>query len=90
METALPIGQRVRMWRTGQNISGAQLARTLGISRGKLSELERGRFAPGVLVALQIEAFSNGAIDAAELNDNVRAARHGLASSLQKAQDHVG
>jgi transcriptional regulator with XRE-family HTH domain len=78
METALPIGERVRGWRLEANMSGAALAEALGISRGKVSELENGAFLPGVKVALAIEALSEGRIDAADLNEDVRAARHAV------------
>jgi transcriptional regulator with XRE-family HTH domain len=74
----LPIGEQVRAWRVGQDMSGAALAEALGISRGKVSELESGAFLPGVKVALAIEALSNGRIDACALNEDVRAARHGV------------
>jgi transcriptional regulator with XRE-family HTH domain len=77
----LPIGALVRHWRTEAEMSGAALAEALGISRGKVSELESGQFKPGVKVALEIERLSNGAIDAADLNDDVRAARHGVVNS---------
>lgn len=77
METRLTIGEQVRQWRTGAEMSGAALALALGISRGKLSDLENGKFVPGVKVALRLEKLSAGRIDAAALNDDVRAARHG-------------
>lgn len=81
METTLSIGEQVRLWRTESNMSGAALAEALGISRGKVSELENGAFLPGVKVALAIEALSAGRIDAADLNEDVKAARHGLGST---------
>lgn len=86
MDTALPpeatpIGQQVRLWRIESEMTGAALAEALGISRGKVSELESGVFRPGVSVALEIERLSEGRIDAAELNEDVRAARHAVRSS---------
>ena len=47
------------------------------ISRGRMSELERGLRAPTLAQALAIEELSEGRIDAAALNDDVRLARHG-------------
>ncbi|MGL5446572.1 MAG: helix-turn-helix transcriptional regulator [Rhabdaerophilum sp.] len=90
MNTALPIGERVRLWRTEAKMSGAALAEALGISRGKVSELESGSFSPGVKVALAIETLSGGQIDAADLNDDVRASRHALRSMQSEVQNHVG
>lgn len=76
METRLTIGEQVRQWRTGAEMSGAALALALGISRGKLSDLENGKFVPGVKVALRLEELSGGRIDAGALNEDVRASRH--------------
>jgi transcriptional regulator with XRE-family HTH domain len=94
MNTALSseqpaIGERVRIWRTAAKMSGAALAEKLGISRGKVSELESGSFLPGVKVALAIEALSEGAINAGDLNEDVKAARHGVGFTAKGAQDHV-
>jgi transcriptional regulator with XRE-family HTH domain len=90
MNTALPIGERVRLWRTEAKMSGAALAEALGISRGKVSELESGAFSPGVKVALAIEALSEGRIDAADLNEDVKAARHAVLVTPAEVQNHVG
>lgn len=50
--------------------------RAIGIvSKGRISELERGLRAPTPDQALAIEKISDGRIDAASLNDVVRAAR---------------
>ncbi len=70
-------------------MSGAALALALGISRGKVSELEKGTFLPGVRVALRLEELSGGMIDAAALNDDVRAARHGQISQAAPAPDRA-
>lgn len=44
-------------------------------SKGNVSLIERGRLTPSLSVALAIEKLSGGRIDAATLNDDVRAAR---------------
>lgn len=86
----LPIGEQVRAWRVGQDMSGAALAEALGISRGKVSEMESGAFLPGVKVALAIEALSAGRIDAADLNEDVKAARHAVLDSSAVANVSPG
>lgn len=78
MGTNLTIGEQVREWRTGAGMSGAALAVSLGISRGKVSELENGTFQPGVKVAVRLEALSGGRIDAGALNPDVAAAREAI------------
>lgn len=67
-------------------MSGAALALALGISRGKVSELEKGAFLPGVKVALRLEELSGGLIDAAALNDDVAAARARPGWALSEAE----
>lgn len=50
-------------------------------SKGRMSEIERGLASPTVAQAVRLEQLSEGRIDAAELNEDVRAARHGLTLS---------
>ncbi|MDP2129972.1 MAG: helix-turn-helix transcriptional regulator [Erythrobacter sp.] len=88
METRLTIGEQVRQWRTGADMSGAALALALGISRGKLSDLENGKFVPGVKVALRLEELSGGRIDAGALNEDVRASRHAQTIKAARALVH--
>lgn len=45
------------------------------LSKGNVSMIERGLLTPSLPVALAIEDLSGGRIDAATLNDDVRAAR---------------
>lgn len=45
------------------------------LSKGNVSLIERGKMAPSLAVSLAIEKLSGGRIDAAALNDDVRAAR---------------
>lgn len=85
-----PIGEQLRRWRTDAAMSGAALAQALGISRGKVSEMESGQFLPGVKVALAIEALSGGRIDAGDLNEDVRAARHAVLDTRTGVHNHVG
>ena len=71
-------------------LSLEQMAERVGLqSRGRMSVIEReGRCS--LDVALAIETLSGGRIDAGDLNEDVRAARHGLLNSAKGAQDHVG
>jgi transcriptional regulator with XRE-family HTH domain len=84
------VGARLREWRVAQDLSLSAFAEAIGLSKGKVSEMERDLFVPGVKVALVIEALSGGAIDAGELNGDVKAARHGVLSNVSGAQNHVG
>lgn len=52
----------------------------LGISKSQMHEVERTQRA-SLRVALKLEELADGAIDAAELSDDVRVARHGLADT---------
>lgn len=56
-------------------VTQAQLAERLGVHQTTLSRLERGIERPSLAVALNIEALSGGRIDAADLCEDVRAAR---------------
>ncbi|MFO6447841.1 hypothetical protein ACLBKU_11905 [Erythrobacter sp. NE805] len=62
--------------RSEMGLSLEQFAARVGLqSRGRMSVIEReGRCS--LDVALAIEALSGGRIDAAELSDDVKAARH--------------
>ena len=55
-----------------------------------MSMIERGALPCPVRVALAIEALSEGRIDAAGLNDDVRAARHGVDNALPDACPATG
>lgn len=63
-------------------LNQAEFALRIGLAnKASVSLLERG--GPCSLpVALAIEALSDGRIDAADLNDDVRAARHGQATKV--------
>jgi len=87
--TASSIGARIRDWRAGRELSLSDFADAIGMSKGKVSEMERDLFRPGVRAAIAIEEISNGLIDASDLNDDVRAARHGVRDITPEAQDHV-
>jgi len=71
-------------------LSLEEMSRRVGLnSRGRMSVIEReGRCS--FAVALAIEALSDGRINAGDLNDDVKAARHALLYSEGERQDHVG
>ena len=85
----LPVPQPVRRRRCAPTDIGAlraELGLTLSefgaliglASKGQVSQVEHGKFPCSLPVALEIERLSGGRIDAADLNDDVRKARHGL------------
>ena len=59
-------------------------------SAGEVSMIERGLRPISAMTALRIEALSEGRIDAAGLNDDVRAARHGVDNALPDACPATG
>lgn len=80
----------IRSLREELGLSQEAFAARVGVqSKGYMSRIERGEPC-SVKVAVEIERLSGGRIDAAELNEDVRLARHGLPSSEAEAQDHVG
>lgn len=87
------VAAQVRELRRERGESGEEFGAVIGLSKGKVSELECGKFRPNVACALLIEALSmqdgTPRIDAADLNDDVRASRHGQSLSTLEAQDHV-
>ena len=70
-----PVCDLVRALRLARGETGEQFGRLIGLSKGKVSELEAGKFSCSVAVAIAIEAISGGQIDAASLNADVAAAR---------------
>lgn len=76
--SAAALGRAIHGLRRDRGETGEQFGALIGLSKGKVSELERGLYAPSVSVALKIEELSRGGIDAADLCADVRAARHGL------------
>jgi DNA-binding XRE family transcriptional regulator len=70
-------------------LSLEQFAERVGLqSRGRMSVIEReGRCPLGV--ALRIETLSEGRIDAADLNEDVKAARHAVLVTPAEVQNHV-
>lgn len=70
--------------------TGEQFGQRIGLSKSKVSELENGRFRPSAKVAVTLEELSGGQIDAADLCDDVRVARHGLGVSTEMAETSPG
>lgn len=67
----------IRALRGAMGLTLAEMGKRCGISKSQMHEVERtGR--ASLPVALAIEALSEGRIDAAELNEDVKAARHGI------------
>lgn len=88
--TPAAIGSRVRELRRELNLSQDKFGERVGLSFGKISELERGLYSPGVSVALEIERLSGGRIDAGDLNEDVRASRHALINNGAGAEASAG
>jgi transcriptional regulator with XRE-family HTH domain len=77
-ETPLFPFEQIAALRRERGESLAEFAAAIGCSsKGRMSEIERGRARPTVAQALRLEELSGGRIDAGALNADVRAARHG-------------
>ncbi len=48
------LANRVRVFRAEHNLSQAELAEAIGVSRKTISTIEVGRFVPSTIIALQI------------------------------------
>lgn len=67
----------------------AEMGERIGLSKSQMHEVERSGRA-SLRVALAIEELSGRRIDAASLNDDVKASRHGLANSGDGAAASTG
>lgn len=85
-----PICAAIRALRFERQETGAQFGEAIGLSKSRVSLLETGSYSPSVAVALRIEQLSGGRIDAAELCEDVRLARHGLPDSAEMEQSSTG
>jgi len=71
-------GMNIAELRAEMGVSQEDFAALIGLSsKGNVSIIERENRC-GLRVALKIEQLSDGRIDAASLNDEVRVSRHGL------------
>ena len=75
---SIPACHLFRQWRDGVGINQGEAGKIIGLSPSKVSEIESGKRPISVKVALAIEELSAGSINAADLNDTVRAARSAM------------
>ena len=69
--------------RRGLGLTLAEMGERCGISKSQMHEVERtGR--ASLPVALAIEQLSAGAIDAGDLNEDVKAARHSILAAADQ------
>ena len=54
---------RVRELRTGRNLSQAEVAAALGVSRQTVISIESGRYSPSLPLAFQIARFFGSTVD---------------------------
>ena len=71
----IELASPVRALRKALGLTLAEMGERCGISKSQMHEVERAGRA-SLPVALAIEALSEGRIDAADLNEDVKAARH--------------
>lgn len=48
------LGNRLKQWRTAKNLTQAQLAELIGVSRKTINTVENGVFVPSVLLSLKL------------------------------------
>jgi len=48
------LGNRLKQWRAARNMTQAQLAELIGVSRKTINTIENGVFLPSVLLALKL------------------------------------
>lgn len=90
-DQALPPFRQIAALRHERGESLAEFAAAVGCSsKGRMSEIERGLAGATVAQALRLEELSAGRIDAAALNEDVRAARHGQNIKSAGAVVHKG
>ncbi len=89
----------VRALRKGLGLTLAEMGERVGISKSQMHEVERsGRASLDVAIAIErlsVEAMADfvegiAVIDAADLSEDVRKARHAVRDSFAGAQNHVG
>lgn len=51
------LNNRIRVYRAEKNMSQADLADAIGVSRKTISTIEVGRFIPSTIIALQISRY---------------------------------
>jgi transcriptional regulator with XRE-family HTH domain len=88
-DQASPPFQQIAALRQERGESLAEFAAAVGCSsKGRMSEIERGRASPTVAQALRLEELSGGRIDAGSLNEDVRASRHAQTIKAARALVH--
>jgi transcriptional regulator with XRE-family HTH domain len=88
-DQASPPFQQIAALRQERGESLAEFAAAVGCSsKGRMSEIERGRASPTVAQALRLEELSGGRIDAGALNEDVRASRHAQTIKAARALVH--
>lgn len=58
------LGERLRAARLEKNITQTELAKKIGVSRGNISEAEKGRSSVKTLIAIMIALNKEGGLDA--------------------------
>jgi len=53
----MELKNEIRVWRAKRDITQAQLAQAVGLSRQTIHSIERRKYVPSVLSALKIAAF---------------------------------
>lgn len=48
------LGNRLKQWRTAKNLTQAQLAELIGVSRKTINTVENGVFIPSVMLSLKL------------------------------------
>lgn len=89
MVDKVAVGLLVRDWRTYRVMSLRELASAIGASKSALSEIETGKHGPSLAIALGLERYSLGKLNASNLNEDVRRARALVEDDLASLREEL-
>ncbi|MCF7823327.1 MAG: helix-turn-helix transcriptional regulator [Candidatus Marinimicrobia bacterium] len=59
----MELTNELKVWRARRDITQAQLAQEVGLSRQTIHSIEKGKFVPSVLSALKIAAYFETSVE---------------------------
>jgi putative transcriptional regulator len=62
-ESEMKLKNNLKVWRAKRDITQADLAKSIGLSRQTINSIEKGKFIPSVLSAMKISFFFETSIE---------------------------
>lgn len=81
-----PLGERIKAWRTGAQLTQAQAARRAGVGQATWSDVERGDSTPHLAFAVALEALTKGAVHIEEFGFDAELVAHMRAAMRRRAR----